>query len=62
MDEELPKRKGLGRMGGEGGIRAGKKKAAITISIYSAWGARGGLCNTEKKSSDSIASYYADGQ
>ena len=49
-------------MGGKGGIRAGKKKEGITISMYSAWGARGGLRNTEKTSRDFTASYYADGQ
>ena len=47
-------------MAGKGGIRAGKKKEGITISMYSVWGAQGGLCNTEKTSSDSTASYYAD--
>ena len=47
---------------GKGGIRAGKKKEGITISMYSAWGTRGGLCNTEKTSSDFTASYYGDGQ
>ena len=49
-------------MGGKGGIRVGKKKVVIMISVYSTWGARGGLCNTEKTSSDFTASYYADGQ
>ena len=49
-------------MGGKGGIRVGKKKEGIMISMYSAWGARGGLCNTEKTSNDFTSSYYADGQ
>ena len=49
-------------MGGEGRIRAGKKKGGITVSMYNVWGALGGLCNTEKTSSDSQTSYYADGQ
>ena len=50
-------------MVGKGGIREVKKKGGITISMYSAGGgARGLLCNTEKTSSDSITSYYADGQ
>ena len=49
-------------MGGKGGIRMGKKKEGITISMYSAWGAQGGLCNTERTSSDFTVSYYADGQ
>ena len=49
-------------MGGKGGIRVGKKKEGITISMYSAWWAHGGLRNTEKTSSDFTASYYADGQ
>ena len=49
-------------MGGKGGIRGqGEwgKKEATKISMYNVGG---GLCNTEKTSSDSIASYYADGQ
>ena len=49
-------------MGGKGGVRAEKKKESIMISMYSAWGARGGLRNTEKTSSDFTASYYADRQ
>ena len=49
-------------MGGKGEIRVRKKKEGIAISMYSAWGAWGGLCNTEKTSSDFTASYYADGQ
>ena len=49
-------------MGGKGGIRVGKKKGGITISMYSVEGSRGGLCNTEKTSSDFTASYYVDGQ
>ena len=49
-------------MGGKGGTRVGKKKGGIMISMYSVWGARGGLCNTEKISSDFTATYYADGQ
>ena len=49
-------------MGGKGGIRVGKKKGGITISMYNVCGAWGGLCNTEKTSSDSTTSYYADGQ
>ena len=49
-------------MGGKGGIRAGKKKEGLTTSMYSVWGARGGLHNTEKTSSDFTASCYADGQ
>ena len=49
-------------MGGKGGTRVGKKKGGITISMYSMVGAQGGLCNTEKTSSDFTASYYADGQ
>ena len=42
----------------------GKKKGGITISMYNVGGrgAQGGLYNTEKTSSDSTASYYADGQ
>ena len=38
------------------------KKGGIRISMYSVGVARGGLCNTEKTSSDFTASYYADGQ
>ena len=49
-------------MGGKGGIRAGGKERDITISMYSVGWARGGLCNTEKTSSDFTASYYADEQ
>ena len=49
-------------MGGKGGIREGKKKRGLTISMYNvgSW-AWGGLCNIEKTSSDSTTSYYADG-
>ena len=50
------------RRGGKRGIRAGKKKGGITFSMYSVGEAQRGLCNTEKTSSDSIASYYTDGQ
>ena len=49
-------------MCGKGGIRAGKKKEGIRISMYSAWGAQGLVCTTQKTSSDFTASYYADGQ
>ena len=49
-------------MSGKGGIRGKGEKGGIMISMYNVAGARGGLCNTEKTSSDSIASYYADGQ
>ena len=50
-------------MGGKGGIRAGKKKGGITISMYSVCGgAWRGLCNTEKTSNDSTTPYYAEGQ
>ena len=45
-----------------GGIRAGKKKGGIMMSMHNVGGAWGGLCNTEKTSSESTASYYADGQ
>ena len=59
MDQQLPKGKGLGRMGGKGGIRG---KRGITISIHNIGvGAQGRQHSTEKTSSDSIASYYADG-
>ena len=58
----VTKRKGTGKMGGKGGIRVGKKKGDIVISMYNVVGAQGGLCNTEKTNSDSTASYYADGQ
>ena len=51
----------VGRMSGKGGIRVGKKKGK-NITIYNVGGAQGGMCNTEKTSSDSTASYYADGQ
>ena len=46
----------------KGGTRAGKKKGGIMISMYSLGGSWGGLCNTEKTSSESTASYHADGQ
>ena len=49
-------------MSGKGGTRVGKKKGGITISMYTVGQAWGGLCNTEKTSSDSTASYYTDGQ
>ena len=41
----------------------GKKKGGIMISMYNVGaGERGGLCNTEKTSSDSTTFCYADGQ
>ena len=44
----------------KGGIR---EKSGITISIHNVGGeAQGRQYNTEKTSSDSVASYYADGQ
>ena len=47
-------------MGGKGGIRG---KRVITISTYNVAGATWGRqYNPEKTSSDSIASYYSDGQ
>ena len=49
-------------MGGKGGIRGLVKKGGITISMYNVGGSWAGLCNTEKTSSESTASYYADGQ
>ena len=49
-------------MGGQGGIRGGKKERGNMISMYNVGEAWGGLCNTEKTSRDSTASYYADGQ
>ena len=52
----VTKGKVLGMMSGKGGIRAGKKKEGITISMYSMGGTQGELCNTEKTSSDSTAS------
>ena len=42
MDKQLPKGKGLGRMGGKGGIRVGKKKGGITICMYNIGGHREG--------------------
>ena len=47
-----------GWVGGEG--QGGKR--GITISRHNAGGPCEELYNTEKTSSDSIASYYADGQ
>ena len=45
--------KGLGRMGGRRRVRAGKKEGDLTISMHNVLGgAWGGLCNTEKTSSD----------
>ena len=59
MDQQLPKGKGLGRIGGKGGIRG---KGVITFR-HIMWGmAQGRQYSTEKTNSDSIASYYADGQ
>ena len=40
----------------------GRKGGVIMISMYNEAGAHGGLYNTEKTTSDSTASYYADGQ
>ena len=49
-------------MGGKGGIRGRKRKGALRLACIM-WGeAQGGLYSTEKTSSDSTASYYADGQ
>ena len=57
----LPSR--TGEDGGKGRDKGrGVEKGGIMISMYSAWGAWGGLCNTEKKSNEFTASYYADGQ
>ena len=59
----VTKGKGTGEDGWEGRDKGRKKnKGGIMISMYSVGGARGGLCSTEKTSSDSTASYYADGQ
>ena len=58
----VTKGKGTGDDGWEGRDKGGEKKEGITISMYSAWGARGRLCNTEKTSSDFTASHYVDGQ
>ena len=41
QDQQLPKVKGLGRTGGKGGIRVGKKKGGITISMYKVGGSMG---------------------
>ena len=50
-------------MGGKGGIRAGKKKEGIMISRHNiGGGTQGRQYNTEKTSSDSVTSYYTDGQ
>ena len=47
-------------MGGKGGIRG--KKGALLLEDIMQDGAQGGLYNTEKTNSVSIASYYAHGQ
>ena len=36
-------------MGGKGGIRVGKKKEGITISLYSAWGGKGSAVQHRKQ-------------
>ena len=59
MDKQLPKGKGLGRVGGKGGIRGIR---GITISTHNMGGTQGRQHNTEKTSNDFIASYYANGQ
>ena len=47
----------------KGGIRVGKKKGGITISMCNVGvGGMGRAYNTEKTSSYSTASYYTDGQ
>ena len=58
----VTKGKGTGEDGWEGRDKGEEKKEGIMISMYSAWGTRGGLRNTEKTSSDFTASYYTDGQ
>ena len=58
----VTKGKGTGEDGWEVRDNGRKKKEGTMISMYSAWGTRGELCNTEKTSSDFTPSYYTDGQ
>ena len=65
MGSQLPKGKGMGRIGGKGRIR-GKKGHYDSHTNCRGCGSRGGSAlgkeyNTEKTSSDSVASYYTDG-
>ena len=48
-------------MGGEGRIRAGKKKGGITVSMYNVGGSMGRAVQHREDKYDSTASYYADG-
>ena len=49
-------------MGWKGGIRAGKKKGGIMISMYNVGGGGKGKALQHREDSDSTTSYYADGQ
>ena len=49
MDSQLPKGKGLGRMGGKGGKTAGKQKAGLTFTRHNVgWGHAEG-CATQRR-------------
>jgi len=63
VDQQLPKGKGLGRLGGKGGIRAGRKKGCIggmSISVYTMCGRRsmGRSVQHREDSRDYTPSYY----
>ena len=45
-----------------GGDRGGRGLRGIMISTHGVGGSWGKQCSTEKTSSDSVASYYTDGQ
>ena len=61
--DSCQRERGWGGGVGREGEGWGKRKGALRLAcIMCGGGAQGGLCNTEKTSNDSIASYYADGQ
>ena len=58
----VTKGKGTGEDGWEGRDKGGERKGALRLACIVGGGAQGGLCNTEKISSDFTAFYYTDGQ
>ena len=55
----VTKEEGCGRAGGEGGRRGLRGSMIGTHGVGGSWGRQ---CSTEKANSDSVASYYTDGQ
>ena len=59
----VTKEKGTGEDRWEGRDKGRKKrKGALRLSCIVLGGVQEGLCNTQKTSSDSTASYYVEGQ